>query len=339
MTRIKALLVGLGQIGCGYDLDQPFRQDQPCSGPVTWTHARAMACHPQVELVAAVDPSPQARDRFCAVYGCPAFADLEDCFQGLGKEDLGLVVVAVPPSLQPMLVEQILSSCRPLMLLLEKPVAINAEGAERLRLACAQHPDLVVAVNYIRRFLPAVLELQSQLQGGNFGELLHGRLVYGKGLLSNGSHFVNLAEAWLGPLRPGCVLEHGPTYAGFDQEACLTLTAPGQSGALVHVHSIGRAGLRAGELDLWFTRGRLLWANDGRSVQHWQLGKAALGDSHRPLMAEPQVLASGMEHYQHWVLNNLVSHGQQPSAVPIHCDLSAGIETLQLLESALNACR
>ena len=71
MTRIKALLVGLGQIGCGYDLEQPFRQDQPCSGPVTWTHARALACHPQVELLAAVDPSPQARERLVLCMDAP----------------------------------------------------------------------------------------------------------------------------------------------------------------------------------------------------------------------------------------------------------------------------
>ena len=42
---------------------------------------------------------------------------------------------------------------------------------------------------------------------------------YGKGLLSNGSHFVNLAEAWLGLLIIGDVLEYGPAFAGFDQEA------------------------------------------------------------------------------------------------------------------------
>ena len=67
MTRIKALLLGLGQIGCGYDLDQSFQPDQACSGAVTLTHARALACHHQVELVAAVDPSAQARERLCCV--------------------------------------------------------------------------------------------------------------------------------------------------------------------------------------------------------------------------------------------------------------------------------
>ena len=141
MTRIKALLLGLGQIGCGYDLDQPFQPDQACSGAVTWTHARALACHPQVELVAAVDPSAQARARFSAVYSCPAFADLEAYFQGPGSQELDLVVVAVPPALQPSLVDQLLARCSPRMLLLEKPVAINVEAAERLRQACNRHPQ------------------------------------------------------------------------------------------------------------------------------------------------------------------------------------------------------
>ena len=56
-------------------------------------------------------------------------------------------------------------------------------------------------------------------------------------------------------------------------------------------------------------------------------------------MPEPELFPSGMEHYQHHVLDNLVRHGQRPSEVPIHCELSEGFETLQLLESALNACR
>ena len=339
MTRIKALLVGLGQIGCGYDLDQPFLPNRPLSGPVTLTHARSIACHPKVELVGAVDPSTKARKEFSKVYPCPTFTDIETFFKTSEQKDIDLVIIAVPPDLQPLLVDQLLARHSPRMLLLEKPIAINLKAAEMMRQACAQHPKLVVAVNYIRRYLPIVLQLQSQLQaGGDFGELIHGRLVYGKGLLSNGSHFVNLAEAWLGPLCAKTILDIGPAFAEFDQEACLTLTASYHHHARLHVESIGRAGLRAGELDLWFTHGRLKWANDGRSVQSWRLGEAALGDSHRPLMSEPELLPTGIDHYQHYVLDNLVRHDQQSSAVPIHCNLDAGFQTLQLLENALNAC-
>ena len=339
MSRIKALLLGLGQIGCVYDLDQPFHLDHPCSGPVTLTHARALSCHPHVELVAAVDPSLQARQRFSAVYSCPVFAHLEAYIQALGHQELDLVVVAVQPTLQPSLVEQLLVHCSPRMLLLEKPVAINVQEAERLRKACLRHSKLVVAVNYIRRYLPVVVDLQVELQRRSLGELLHGRLVYGKGLLSNGSHFVNLAEAWLGSLSNGELLELGPEFACFDKEASLTLTASGHNDAVLHVQSIGRAGLRAGELDLWFTQGRLLWPNDGSSVHCWHLAESAMGDSHRPLMSEPEKFQTDIQHYQHYVLDNLVRHAQQPAEVPIHCDLNAGLETLLLLESSLNASR
>ena len=130
------------------------------------------------------------------------------------------------------------------MLLLEKPVATNAAGADQLRRVCECRPDLLVAVNYIRRYLPVVLQLHKQLQNGELGELLHGRLTYGKGLLSNGSHFVNLAEAWLGPLRVKGQVQRGPVFLGFDREASLTLMAERHSDALLQVCSIGSAGLQ-----------------------------------------------------------------------------------------------
>ena len=56
-------------------------------------------------------------------------------------------------------------------------------------------------------------------------------------------------------------------------------------------------------------------------------------------MVEPELFPSGMEHYQHHVLDNLIRHGQQPFEVPIHCEFNEGFATLQLLESALNASR
>jgi len=337
MSRLRALLLGLGQIGCGYDLNESFQRDQPCSGPVTLTHARALACHPEVDLVGAVDPDPAARERFSRIYQCPAWPDLSAFGQAASAQQLDLVVVAVPPLLQPSLVEQLLARFRPRMLLLEKPVAINAAGADQLRRVCESRPDLLVAVNYIRRYLPAVLRLQTHLQEGELGELLHGRLTYGKGLLSNGSHFVNLAEAWLGPLRLTGPVKLGPSFADFDHEANLTLTAEGHSEALLQVCGIGSAGLRAGELDLWFRGGRLCWENSGRCLRLWRPVDAAPGDTHRPLQLEPQQFDTGMSHYQHQVLESLVCHLKDPADTPIHCDLKAGLQTLNLLEGALNA--
>ena len=334
VSRLRALLVGLGQIGCGYDADLPFALDQPRSSPQTLSHARALASHPAFELIGGVDPNAAARERFSALYGRPAFSDLSAWRAASDGPDPELVVIAVAPQLQPALVEMLLSLVAPRVLLLEKPVADSLENARALERICARQPSLVVAVNYIRRFLPAVQAWQHRLQSYELGGLLHGQITYGKGLLSNGSHFVNLAEAWLGPLIPGRILQAGSACFGFDREASLELQAVAHAGAPVLVRSVGGAGLRAGELDLWFEGGRLCWPNHGGGLAFWPRGATARGDSHAPLVLEPELTPTGLNHYQLEVVEALHQFMLQGERAPLQCSLSDGIRTLETLASA-----
>ena len=334
MSRPRALLVGLGQIGCGYDADLPFRWDQPRSSLRTLTHARALACHPGFELVGGVDPSQAARQRFSNLYGLPTHADLPAWRAATPGPDPELVVIAVAPQLQPDLVEVLLGLAAPTMLLLEKPVAASLVQAQALQRSCARQPGLMVAVNYIRRYLPAVQAWQQRLQAGELGRLLHGQITYGKGLLTNGSHFVNLAQAWLGPLSPGRLLDPGPACFGFDREASLELRALAQGDAPLLVRSVGVAGLRAGELDLWFEGGRLCWRNDGEAIAFWPRRPAAPGDSHAALAAEPELSPTHLEHYQLAVVQALHGAWLDSSAAPLQCSLPDGLSTLEILAHA-----
>ena len=326
--------MGLGQIGCGYDADLPYEWDQPCSSPRTLTHARALACHPGIELIAGIDPCPATRERFAGLYGLETYADLLDWHGASTGLDPELVVIAVGPQLQPALVEQLLNLTTPRLLLLEKPVATSLDGARDLERVCSRKPELSVAVNYIRRYLPSVQDWQNRLQFGELGELLHGQITYGKGLLSNGSHFVNLAEAWLGPLTPGRLFDQGSACFGFDREASLELQVRAHGLASIQVRSVGEAGLRAGELDLWFRGGRLCWRNDGQAIAFWPRRPAAAGDSHCPLAPEPELTLTGLEHYQHTVLEALVTHLREPKQAPLKCSLHDGVRTLETLASA-----
>lgn len=331
MSRAKALLVGLGQIGCGYDAALPFAQDQPRSSAQTLTHARALACHPGFALQAGVDPSLEARQRFTRLYGVPAYANLASWRADCSYAKPDLVVIAVEPQLQPALVEDLLRLTQPRLLLLEKPVASDLQQALALQAVCERQPKLKVAVNYIRRWLPAVQAWRRRLQAGELGCLLHGQLTYGKGLLSNGSHFVNLAEAWLGPLSLGRVIDRGMPCLGFDCEASLELQAADHRQAPLQVRSVGAAGLRAGELDLWFEAGRVCWLNHGRSIAFWPRREPAPGDSHDPVASDPDLLPTGLEHYQMEVVEALHRHLQNSVATPLLCDLRDGLSTFDTL--------
>ena len=126
MTRFKALLVGLGQIGSGYDADLPFAFDQPHSSQKILTHARALACHPGFSLVAGIDPCPEACNRFSQLYGSSAYADLSSWKAQNPEQSLDLVIIAVSPQLQPALAAKILDLTRPRVLLLEKPLGSSS---------------------------------------------------------------------------------------------------------------------------------------------------------------------------------------------------------------------
>ena len=340
MTQARALLLGLGQIGFGYDAALPFLLDQPRTSVQTLTHARALACHPGFVLAAGIDPSPEARHRFTRLYGAPAYVDLASWRAASKDAPPDLVVIAVAPQLQPSLVQELLQLTEPQLLLLEKPVISDLKQGRALQAVCERHPQMHVAVNYIRRWLPSVQAWRRRLQVGELGQLLHGQLTYGKGLLINGSHFVNLAEAWLGPLTLGRVIDRGMPCQGFDCEGSLELLAADHGLAPLHVRSVGLAGLRAGELDLWFEGGRLSWLNHGQAIAFWPRREPALGDSHAPLSADPELHLTGLDHYQLEVVDSLHRHLQAPDACPLLCTFSDGLHTLESLDPALsNACR
>jgi hypothetical protein len=335
MTRFRALLIGLGQIGCGYDAHLPFAWDQPYSSASTLSHARALACHPGFELVGGVDPSPTACDRFAGLYHLPTYVDLSAWRIASTGPDPDVVVIAVPPQLQPALVEQLLCLMRPRLLLLEKPVAASLDEGHALERACARQPEMVVAVNYIRRYLPSVQSWLQRLQAGDLGKLLFGRIIYGKGLLTNGSHFVNLAEAWLGQLTLGHLLDRGLTCFEFDREASLELHVQAHHQAPLQVRSVGSSGLRAGELDLWFRGGRLCWRNDGQTIAFWPRQPPASCDSHSPLASVPEIMFTGIEHYQLSVVDSLSCLLRDPTRAPLLCSLSDGMRTLEILSHCL----
>ena len=220
------------------------------------------------------------------------------------------------------------------MLLLEKPIACGLSQSLNLKSILNAYPQLLIAVNYIRRWLPSAESWRARLQAGELGRFLHGQLTYGKGLLTNGSHFVNLAEGWLGPLTLSKVIEQGKKFNEFDREASLELLANNHGHAPLQVRSVGTAGLRAGELDLWFESGRLSWLNNGREIAFWPRGEPACGDSHSPLSPDPELYNTGLEHYQLEVVEALYRHLLDPRAYPLLCDFNDGLRTLETIAQA-----
>jgi predicted dehydrogenase len=182
MAPDRALLVGCGNIGALYDLDDGPDAD-------VRTHARAYA-----RLGIAfdvVDPDADRRRRVSERYGGRAFESLSAVSPS--AYDVASICTATPFHAEAL--RLFLDAGTPLVIC-EKPVADQLDDIRGLRAQRGSKARSVVLVNYMRRFLPAFRALRGQIrrwreEGVRLVDVL---VRYQRGLLNNGGHALDLLE-------------------------------------------------------------------------------------------------------------------------------------------------
>jgi len=127
VNRLKFAVIGAGRLG-GF-------------------HAEKLARHPQVELVAVVDPLAAARERVAEACRTEARAD----YRGLAGE-LDAAVIAAPTRLHHQVAMELLRAG--VHVLVEKPMCATRAQAEEL-VDLARSNGLVLQVGHVERFNPA----------------------------------------------------------------------------------------------------------------------------------------------------------------------------------------
>ncbi|MBN1548072.1 MAG: Gfo/Idh/MocA family oxidoreductase [Syntrophaceae bacterium] len=204
----SVLLIGLGNIGMGYDL-----ADQP---PFTRTlsHARAFSTHTAFRLIGGVDIEQANREKFENCYEIRSFKNITSAMKALSPN---VVVVATPTENHYQSVIEILGAGRPEAILCEKPLAYNICDAQRLVDACSSS-DCKLYVNYFRLAEPGVIRIEEGLRGGLIGCPVKGVCWYSRGLFNSAAHFLNLIEHLLGEAESVRVFNPGPLWNNIDPE-------------------------------------------------------------------------------------------------------------------------
>ena len=309
-----ALVVGLGQIGMGYDLDHD-------PGKYILTHSRAFQQHRQFRLLGGVDPDPERRRLFEEHYGSPAYADIGTAVQSLQPD---VVSVSVPTHKHLWAVRTILQSGAPVAILCEKPFSSSVEEArEMLELGADQSCRLYA--NYIRRSDPGVLEVKRRLKEGRIACPIKGVVWYSKGIFHNGSHFLNLLQYWLGDVRDFRVIEPGRLWQEIDPEPDLVISfANGKS----YFIAAREEDFSHYTVELIAHNGRLR-CEQGDARISWQATAADIAcEGYTVLDAEEEIIPTGFDRIQWHVADQLAEslHGRD-------AHICTGLEALQTLET------
>lgn len=210
---LNALVVGLGQIGMGFDLTHD---------PQTYvlTHARAFQQHPAFRLVGGVDADLSRCKMFEESYGCPAYTDLRTALQDTRPD---IIAIAAPTTLHGGMIHTILELSEPSAILCEKPLSYDlAEARIMVDLCLIRKCGLYV--NYIRRSDPGILEVKRRLEEAQIAGPIKGVVWYSKGLFHNGSHFFNLLQFWLGEMKGFNIIDSGRLWDNNDPEPDVQVT-------------------------------------------------------------------------------------------------------------------
>lgn len=309
----RVLIVGLGQIGLGYDLE--------LDPAFVYSHARAFSQHPAFEVVGGIDGSEQQRALLSQHYGCPAYADLSSA---LAQQQVDVLVIAAPTPLHAAILRQALSLTQPKLILCEKPLSYNVIDARTMVQTCANR-GVALYVNYIRRSDAAVIEVHRRLKAGQIATPVKGICWYSKGFLHNGSHFFNLLEYWLGPMQDTQLIAQGRLWDNSDPEPDVQVTF--RDGRVLFV-AAQEESFSYYSIELLAENGRLRYEQGGQRVE-WQAAGTGALKGYRVLSNEIDTLPNGMNRYQWHVAEQIAA------VLAGHDDhqLCSGMQALSTLES------
>ena len=310
----SCVIIGLGQIGMGYDFDLTGES-------AIYTHARAIAIHPEFRLVGAVDVSPGQRTRFEQRYGVPAFDQIETALRQLQPN---VVVIATSSESHAAILGKVANACRPKLVLCEKPLAYELDEARGM-VEMSEKAGIDLFVNYIRRTDPGVVEIKRRIDSGEISSPVKVNAWYSKGILNNGSHFLNLLEFWLGDISAATIINPGRLWDNDDPEPDVEIQ-----------FDLGTVVFRAAWeesfshycIELLSRSGRLRYDKGGEAIE-WQSVHADPNFDGYRILAEPgEVIANGMGVYQWHVYDQICKH-----LAGVATTLCTGRQALKTLEA------
>ncbi|MBA2678188.1 MAG: Gfo/Idh/MocA family oxidoreductase [Ktedonobacteraceae bacterium] len=306
---LKAAVIGAGRIGAL--LDDP-------NSPHILTHAHGYKASEGFEIVGFVDRELGKAQRAATCWGGKAFSSIEELF---ARQDVDVVSVCVPDELH----YETLSSLakRPVRLIfLEKPPVRTATEAESIGALYARLP-IRVLVNYTRRFVPEIRRIGLAITDNEYGDFLSGTGYYGKGLMHNGSHMVDLVRFLLGEVDE---IEPTDELADFyDDDPSVSALLSLERGGRFYLKHIDCRNYDIFELDLLFEKKRVRISDLGAVIEEYSVGDNKIFKDCRTLNKDRSYSTEHRRAMYH-AITNIRSNLERDE--PLACTLQDSLATV-----------
>jgi hypothetical protein len=150
-NKIKTLIIGFGQIGMLYDINNKKK---------FINHSSVFHFHKKFHLLGGVDSNLKKRLIFKKKYKLPAFKNLKEAKNNTRPD---LIVVSTPTDNHYKTLRTIISLFNPKVILCEKPFTRNLKEAKKI-LIFLKKKKIKIFINYVRNSYPATIQLKRILK-------------------------------------------------------------------------------------------------------------------------------------------------------------------------------
>jgi predicted dehydrogenase len=180
-SLVKVAILGCGSIGAELDLSL-------LNYPYALTHATAFGKNKNCQIVAFCDQNEsRAKNASARWIGSRSYINAAKMFV---ENSIDLIVISTPSKVRLEIIELALSMGIKYFVI-EKPLATTLEESEKI-LDLLNTANAKSVVNFSRRWDYAVDEIRKYMYK-DIGEIQRAIGFYGKGLINNGSHMIDLA--------------------------------------------------------------------------------------------------------------------------------------------------
>jgi predicted dehydrogenase len=325
--RDRATVARVAVIGCG-NIGSRLDELHPDAGAVL-SHAGAYQKSPRAQLVALCDADPRRleeagkRREVAALY--------TDYRALLRSETVDVLSICTPVTERlPVLAATLEAGVRTVFC--EKPLAATVSEGELMRELAARH-GAAVAVNYLRRWDPAIREVASLIGSGRLGRVQHAVGYYDKGVSNNGSHLIDLLNFFFGsPVRAAALRRVADGCSGADPTLDCALEYDAEAGRFpAYLVASDHRHFSLFELDITGTKGRVRITDKGRSVRLYSVWDDAVFPGYRTLSPPSEIAGDLNRAVLHAVEELLdVFAGVVPKP---RCGIEEALDVLHVVES------
>lgn len=328
--RFRAAVAGCGMIGAGNYPSGAVRPED--------SHVAALHSLPEIQLVAVCDTNSELAQLTADRYkGCRPYSSFKEM---LKEQEPEIVSICTPNPTHFEFAQLALNSNCVRSLVIEKPIAMTSSEAHQLVELCSKS-RIPVSINYTRRFVKEFQNIKSMILSGQIGSIQTVTGYYTKGLLHNGSHWIDLGRFLFGdvlgakrlPEKRSNTLSE-PISQALDRNETspeLDVWISFERAKSCYLFNLSHSDFSLFEMDVVGTRGRIRILDSGRQIETFSVTDSPTHPGYRTLHPSdtlfPKLDRAIYSLFEN-VLNNLFDQS------PLICSAEDGLAAVQAVELA-----